>query len=481
MQESLAKRAISSTLWQSSASLITTAIVFVRSVLLARWVPVEAFGIYGYAGAIIGFSSILADFGMGAAFIHQTQETEDESEAAANYLAVKAVLAIVWAALVIACSRIFIAPQYRPALVILTLIQAGTGLTAVPRLILQRRVVHRRLSLLSTLDIVVGSVAALSLALLKQPLWALMVTNLAGLAVNVIGLYVWRPVWRPKLRWSPPVVRYLLGFGARSFVAGLLARAFDQLDDIWTGSVLGSVAVGFYSKAYSFATYPRKVVAAPLIAVSTGSYAALKGDRQRLSEAFFRVNAALVRSSFLFGGLLALIAPEFIRILLGAQWLPMLNAYRLMLVFTLLDPLKVTIANLFTAVGKPEHVITARVVQLLVLVVGLAALGPRFDIAGVAIAVDVMLFNGIVLLLWRARVYVDFSPVRLFGIPILALALGMAVARGTLALPGILGSDWRTAGVKICAYGIVYAGVLLLIERHETARMVRWTVATLRS
>lgn len=480
MQDSLAKRAISATLWQSTSSLISTVILFVRSIFLARWVPVEVFGIYGYASSIISFTAIFADFGLGAAFIHRSAETQDESEAAANYFAVKGLLTLLWAMLVVAGAYILVAPQYRTALLILTLIHTGTIFTAAPRLILHRRVVHRRLSLLNTLNAVLGSAAALLLAWQRRPLTALIATNLITLLLNVVGLYCWRPVWRLRIRWQPRIVRYLLGFGARNVVAGLLARGLDQLDDLWTGSVLGSEAAGFYSKAYAFATYPRRVVAAPLIQVSTGSYAALKDNRRRLSEAFFRVNAALVRSSFLFGGLLALIAPEFIRILLGARWLPMLHAYRLMLIFTLLDPLKVTIANLFIAVGKPEAVIRTRVVQISILGLGLLILGPRFGIAGVAVAVDAMLAVGIGLLLWQARAHVDYTPLTFFGAPTLALALGMGIARGALLIPGVLGSDWRTAGVKIALFTLVYGSILLTLERQQTAKMVAWAVTAMR-
>ena len=478
-QDSLAKRAISSTLWQTAASAVGTGIVVVRSILLARWVPVEAFGVYGYASAIISVSSILADLGMGTAFIHRAEETEDESQAAASFFTLKIILTLTWAGLVTALSYISIEPLYRPALLTLTFIHVGTNLTAVPRMILHRRVVHKRLSLLSTLSTIVGSFASLVFARRGYPLWALMITDLAVFVVNFIGLYCWRPVWRPRVRWTPRVVRYLLSFGVRNFLASLLERILDRLDDIWTGSTLGSTAVGYYSKAYAFATYPRKVIASPLIQVSTGSYAALKGYRQGLSEAFFRINAVLVRSGFLLGGLLMLIAPEFIRILLGTQWLPMLTAYRLMLLYTLLDPIKTTIANLFFAVGQPERVATARTAQLVVLVVGLVSLGPRFGIAGVAITTNAMLICGIALLLWQARIYVDFSIARLFGAPALALALGLAIARGSLLLPGVLGSDWRTAGVKICAFTIIYAGVLLSKERRQTMKVIAWAVSSL--
>jgi O-antigen/teichoic acid export membrane protein len=205
-------------------------------------------------------------------------------------------------------------------------------------------------------------------------------------------LYAWRPVWKPRFAWDPEVMRYFLDFGSRNFFNAILYQALDRIDDIWVGIFLGETATGFYSKAYSFATYPRKVLAAPVNWVIGGTYAELKHDRERLSRLFRIVNSVLIRSGFFLAGLLALIAPEFIRVLLGEKWLPMLNAFRLMLVFTLFDPIKITIASVIgLAGGKPEWVLGARTAQLVLMLVGLFALRPSLGISGVAIAVDGML------------------------------------------------------------------------------------------
>jgi O-antigen/teichoic acid export membrane protein len=244
------------------------------------------------------------------------------------------------------------------------------------------------------------------------------------------------------------------------------------VDDLWAGLFLGKVPLSYYSRAYNFATYPRVILAGPINTVAGGTYAELKGDRKRLSKAFFRANALLVRSGFFLGGALALIAPEFIRLLLGAKWLPMLGAFRLMLVFTLLDPIKVTVGSLFMAVGKPEQVVKARAIQLVVLIAGLFALGLWLGIVGVALAVNAMLVVGMGILLLKARAWVDFSPRRLFGVPSLALLLAMGTAYAASMLPMAAGSDWRTGSIKALVFTLVYGVVLLAWERRQFADML---------
>lgn len=264
-------------------------------------------------------------------------------------------------------------------------------------------------------------------------------------------------------------MRYFLRFGSRVLVAGLLAQALDRVDDLWAGLYLGETLLGFYSRAYQFATYPRKILATPVNAVAGGTYAELKEDRTSLSKAFFRVNALLVRSGFLVAGLLALIAPEFIRLVLGTKWPPMLSAFCLVLVFTLFDSLKGTIADLVRmGVGKPEQVVQARLAQLVVLVLGLFVLGPRLGIAGVALAVDAMLVVGIMFLLWRARAYVDFSLPRLFAVPGLAVCLGTLRTRA--ARPVLVDGRHAFSAEQARAAGWGYQGVGVGVEYRKLRR-----------
>jgi O-antigen/teichoic acid export membrane protein len=165
-----------------------------------------------------------------------------------------------------------------------------------------------------------------------------------------------------------------------------------------------------------------------------------------------------------------LIAPEFIRLLLGDKWLPMLETFRLMLLYTLFDPVKVMIGSLLTISGKPERVIRVRLIQLGVLSVGLMTLGPWLGIVGVALAVDVMLVVGVFLLYTEARRFVDFSLRQTYAAPTVALAIALGATYVALRPIGSEASDWLSALVKILAFSVVYVGVLFVIEREQFKR-----------
>jgi O-antigen/teichoic acid export membrane protein/SAM-dependent methyltransferase len=464
---SLAQRSITSAIWNITANLTSMVVLFVRSVLLARLLPVEVFGVYAFANSVVRISAVVPAFGMGGAFLHRAPETEDEEQTAAVHFTLRLIFTMVWAFLLITGAFVFTSDQTRTALLLLTVTTGGMQLAHTPRVILARRVLHRRLALVQFLDALLTTLVALGLAWQGTTLWALLATDLISFMLIIVALYVWQPVWRPRLAWSSPLVRYFLRFGSRNFLASVLLRALNRIDDLWTGLYLGETSLGLYSRAYTFATYPSIILAVPINKVAEGTYAELKGERLRLSQAFFRTNALLVRSGFFLAGLLALVVPEFTRLALGTKWLPMVDAFRLMLVFTLLDPIKVTVGSLFVAVGKPEQVARVRLLQLAVLIGGLFLAGPHLGIAGVALAVDVMLVVGIAVLLWQARAYVDFSFRRLFAVPALALTVGLLLGRAAILLPGVAGSDWRTGSVKIAVFSVVYGTTLMALEHHQ--------------
>jgi O-antigen/teichoic acid export membrane protein len=462
---SLKTRSVRSSAYNITASGFQTAIQFFRSILLARLLSPDDYGVYTFAFSFVVLTRALPRFGMGNAMLHRVSESEGEIAYRVHFT-LSVLLNIFWM-LLIGGIGYFYAGEYRWVLWVILLTQVIDNLAQTGKIKLARQVEFKRIAIINMTITVLATISALLLAWRGYGYWSLVSTDIVAAIILVGGLYIVLPVWRPHFGWSKEVAKYLFNFGKLSFTAGILKEALDRVDDLWTGRYLGSTSLGFYNRAYTFATYPRRILSAPLNTVAASTYAELKGKRKRLSQAFFRVNSLLIRAGFFFAGLLALIAPEFIRIFLGVKWLPMLTAFRLMLIYTLLDPIKITISGVFNAVGQPGKVAITRGVQLVVLIIGLFTLGPQWGIEGVAIAVNIMLIIGIILLLWQVREFVDFSIRRMFLVPTIALAVGMIAARAAIILPEILGSPWRTAIVKSLVFCLLYSMIVFILERDQ--------------
>jgi O-antigen/teichoic acid export membrane protein len=458
----LTHRSVRSSAWNLSLNFIQIIITFIRSVFLARWLPVELFGIYAYASSIVDLSLVIPRFGMDGAFLNRVPETEDEGETASIHFSLQTLFTFIWAlALVIFGYFAFDSSTFF-TLAVLVAASLSSQFAFTPRLILIRRVTHQRLASISLITSFLTLVVSLLLAHFGAGIWALLSLDILSALVLIIGLYIWNPVWKPRFAWKIKEIKYFLSFGQKTFIAVLLANALDRIDDIWTGYFLGEKPLAFYSKAYSFAQVPGNIIAAPIDAVIRGSYAELKHNRPSLSKAFCLSNEILIRSGFYLGGILSLIAPELIHLVLGDKWMPMLVPFQLMLIFTLLNPVKASVGSLFVAVGKPVTIIWARAVQLIIMLVGIFVLGYKYGNTGVALAVDVMLICGLILQLSLAREYVDFSWRKLFLVPGLALTAGFALfflISGWLSISTDLESIIYKTVVFSAGFAIIYLGL----------------------
>jgi PST family polysaccharide transporter/lipopolysaccharide exporter len=245
-----------------------------------------------------------------------------------------------------------------------------------------------------------------------------------------------------------------------------LTLLVDRFDDFWTGTSLGAAALGFYSRAYEFARYPRRAVSNPITAVLFPTYARLQYDRLGLSKAYYRATALMIRLGFLLSVVFALVVPEFVRLFLGHRWLPIVVPFRLMIVYTLLDPLIITSGHLVTASGQPEILTKVKACQLAVFVPAVIVLGHLFGISGVALAADLMLVAGVVLILPGVRRFVDISLWTLLRYPGAALLLagGAGLVAGHVVSAG---GAWVVLVAKGAVATSVYAALLVGLEYGE--------------
>ncbi len=470
------QRVFKSASWNLAASGVRFGFLFLRPVILARYLPVDVFGIYAYANSIINLTVVFAGFGMGGALVHRAIQTENEQEAASVHFTLKLFFTGIWAVVLLGISLLFFQGEKLTIILILIVTTTGIELTQTPKQLIVRHIEQKRLAILNILNTSISATVAIGLAISGYDLWALLATDIIALLIYVLGLYIINPVWVPKLAWSSKIVKYYISFGSKNFIAEGVLSALDKFDDFFTGVFLGDTQLGFYSRAYTFADYPGHMIGMPLTSVIFGAYAEVKDNRNKLSKVFFRTNAFLIRISFLIGGVLVLVAPEFIRIILGNKWLPMLNAFRLMLVFTLLNPIKMTIGYLFVAIGNPGKLALIRVIQLIVMLIGLFSLGLLLGIEGIAIVVDIMLVVGIIILLRSAKEYVQFSIPRLFFTPTIAISIAIIVARFAIELPGVAGSPWRTGSIKTIFFIPIYLGILMFFEREQIKAMVEFFI-----
>jgi O-antigen/teichoic acid export membrane protein len=479
--ESVARQTAVGSTYTIAASAITLVIGFTRSIILARLLFPEDFGLFALAFFFVRLLERVQMFGFTAAFIHKHDHTEEE--AAAHFiLRLGAGLLVLGLALLLTP----ILPRFYPddlllgpVIVVLTAVRLLTAFNATPKTILAKQLQFRRISVLKVGGSALAFVWAIWLAWAGYGIWALVAQEASLVVMDFFGLWLLKRPWSPSLKTTRDIFRYYFQFGKFQFVTQNIVLLLDTFDDFWIGTFLGSTPLGFYAKAYEFAHYPRAVVGEPISSVFFPAFARLQNNREQLSRAFFRVASLLVRAGFLFASLFVLVTPEFIRLFLGEKWLPMQLTFQLMLLYTLLDPLLLVVTQLVTAVGEPQTLTKAQVWQMVFFVPAVILASTWFGIEGVAVMADLMLLLGIVLVLPRLRHFVDFSLRQMIVVPALAVAVGLPL---TLLLLELLPAAHPavTLPQKALSLSAIYLLFLLIFERAQLQRSVDLIMQLLR-
>ena len=384
----IASRTIRGAALNMGSSAVTLVLGFARSVLLARLLSPEYFGVTALAMFFLSLTTQVQRFGLNRAFIHRQDDSPSNLATFASLhvgLTTIAVVVSLLAAPLLA--RLYPKqPSLAPVLAALAAFELLRAFNGVAQAVLTRALHFRRLAALDTASSVAMTIVAPTVAWLGGGVWALVAEQVTGVLVRTAGLWFYRRPFRLRLAVDRQLLRWYFRFGSSMFASQNLAFLLDQFDDFWTGTFLGPTALGLYSRAYDFARYPRRALSGPILRVFFPAFARLQGDRLRLSKAFYRVCSLVVRAGFLGFGVLALVVPEFISVFLGEKWLPMAITFQLMLAYTLLDPLVSTCGNLLTAVGQPRVAVRIRLTQLAVFVPAVIVLASTNGIDGVAVA-----------------------------------------------------------------------------------------------
>lgn len=466
--DSLARRTVAGSAYSALSSAGTIALGLLRTYLMIRFLQPDEIGVAALALITVNFGAQIGAPGFGEAYVQRPNVDEAGRR---TFFTFHVLIGSAGLALTAALAPLFAAfyPSY-DGLAVLIWAAAAVGLLRTfnqPQAsFLEKDLAFGRLAVLDFAGGLAATIVGPGMAYFGFGPWAVIGEFAGGVLARFLLFHFWLTGSRPRFGWDRAAARWLWQFGRTVWTSANLSFLIDHFDDFWVGTVLGKSSLGLYSKAYEFARYPRRVVANPLLAVFFPTFAHVQADRTRLSRAFFRSTSLMVRIGALFSLGIILTAPEVFRLFLPPAWLPMQLTFQLMVLYTFLDPLAVAAQRLLTAAGLPALVTRTRAIQLLVFIPAVALGAALRGIEGVALAADLMVLVGAILLFRVTFRVVDYSPRALWFWPVIALvglgALFLALQPRLDAL-----GEPAALALKLVAIPALYAAVLWLFERRQ--------------
>ncbi|MEM8784655.1 MAG: lipopolysaccharide biosynthesis protein [Pseudomonadota bacterium] len=426
------------TAWMVAMRFGVHGIGFFSTLILARLLTPEDFGLLAMALMVVLFMYTFTETGLRLAVIrHPGPDRSHYDTAFTVVLGIGVLLGGLLYALAPVMAHWFGDDRVTELLRLLCLVPPIMTAASIRIIDFQRDLTFGRDFTYQVTAKALGFVLTIGLALWLRNYWALAWGFIGSQLIQTLISY-WFAPYRPRFTLSR--LSELWGYSSWVMVQSLSRSALSLADRFVLGRALSAGAFGYYNMMADFS----KVVLGEIILSAQRAlfpvFSKLTDDKDARSTSFQQVLVASAFCALPLGVGLSLTAETFVSVVYGEQWAPaapLLTWLALAMVADVLSMNGYTVLNALGASGRAGALVLARLVATVAMVAVLA-----FNGGASAVAQGLLVVNGAALVLsyWVAGRLVGVGAlqlIRLHARPALAAAM-MAAALVALAESGVL-------------------------------------------
>lgn len=315
----LSLRAAKGAGWVIAWRVATRNIGLISTLILARLLTPDDFGLVAVATAFIAAVDALSAVGVQDALVRETALDREFYDTAFTMNLFRGVVTAALVGLSAWPLAEFMGdPRLTPILLALA---AGTLVSAFDNVrvidFMRELKFHKEFRLQLT-GRVIGAVVTLVLAALWHDYWALVIGILCARTVRLIQSYTIAP-YRPRLtlsRW-----RRIIGFSLWTWAAGVIQMIRERSDNIVIGRMLGTSNVGIFALAVEIGSLPTTELSEPLQRALYPAFAEANRSGMSVGHSYVQVVGAALLLTVPAALGISLVADALVRLALGPGWL----------------------------------------------------------------------------------------------------------------------------------------------------------------
>jgi PST family polysaccharide transporter len=258
-------------------------------------------------------------------------------------------------------------------------------------------------------------------------------------------------------------------------ISRLCWYASANADFLVAGRILGKAALGFYNVGWTLSNVPVDKVTALVGQVTPAFLSAVQTDLAALRRYLLRITEGIALITFPLGLGLALVAHDFVLVVLGPKWSASIAPLRVLAAYAAFRSIVPLLPQVLHTIRDTRFEMWNMVAAAVVMPTSFYLCGQRWGTVGLALAwvlVDPLFAFA---LYWRTFSKIELTPRAYLGALWPALSGSALMAAAVLAV-GVFGdSEWTPGlrlatqiGVGVLTYGL--ACVILHRERFEAFR-----------
>jgi PST family polysaccharide transporter len=223
----------------------------------------------------------------------------------------------------------------------------------------------RKVAFNEAMQSILQNVATVVLAFMGYKYWTLVIGAILGALLSTI--FAWRAV-PTRLAWPRRQdIGQAVTFGSHLVTSRICWYVYSNADLFVAGKMLGKLAAGVYSVAMTLASIPVDKVSAMVVRVAPSILSAVQDDMPVMRRYVLLMTEGLAFVTLPLSVGMALVAPEFVVLLLGEQWRPAIVPLQLLSAYAAFRSIVPIFPVVLQIIGRSKFAMQQSVFTVLVL------------------------------------------------------------------------------------------------------------------
>lgn len=360
---SLKDKTVKGVIWSAVDRFSAQGIQFVFSILIARLLVPEDYGVIAMLNIFLAVSQTFIDSGFATALIRKIDRTDTDFSTVFYFniaVAVFFYLGLFFAAPAIA--NFYNTPLLVPVTRVTAINLVIGSLSGIHNAKLSIEIDFKSRAKVSVVSAVLTGAVGLWMAYSGYGVWALVVQTVFAGIIRTIMLWI-IVKWYPKLVFSWKSFKEMFSFGSKLLVSGLLDTIYNNIYPLVIGKVFSPTTLGVYSKANSLAQFPSSNITSVLHSVTFPVLSTIQNEEDRLAAAykrFLRI-AAFVVFPLMMG--LSAVADPFIRLALTDKWEGAIYLLQIICFCMMWYPIHSINLNILQVKGRSDYFLKLEIIK----------------------------------------------------------------------------------------------------------------------
>ncbi|REG77488.1 lipopolysaccharide biosynthesis protein [Algoriphagus antarcticus] len=350
----LRKKTIKGVLWNAFEMFGGKIIQIVITVILARMLTPEDFGVIGLLVIFTELSKVILDSGFSQALIRK--QDSDQTDFTSVFYFNIFIGIVVYSGLYLLAPLISDFYNY-PELtnisrvVFLTIFINSFGIVQNAKII--KEVNFKILANRTIIANLLAGILAVYLAYNGFGVWALVIQMVLASFLRVIFLWVFAK-WVPSLSFSFKPIRILFAFSGNLLLSGMFDVIASNIQTLLIGKFYTKADLGFYTQGKQLSVIPSQTLTTVVRNVTYPTLSVLQNKDEQLKQAYRKVIriAFFIVFPLMLG--LVVVADKLIPLVLGDAWKPAVKYFMLLCITGAIFPLYSINQNIFLIKGNSK-------------------------------------------------------------------------------------------------------------------------------